>query len=189
MQAFRDKLILAYLNDLLEVDDFVYLYDTNQSKSLFPYWKFDEFHLENLDNVECRAEFRFRKTDIPILLNILNIPERIVCCQRTTCSGLEGLCILLKRLACPCRYTDMVSMLGRNPTEICLIFNTVLNFVYITHHHHLESWQQPFLSPESLADYADSIHVHGSPIRNCFAFVDGTVLFEKLQGQKSKNNV
>ena len=69
----------------------------------------------------------------------------------------------------------MVSMFGRNPTEICLIFNTVLNFVYTTHHHHLESWQQPFLSPESLADYADSIHAHRSSLRNCFGFVDVTV--------------
>ena len=139
LQAFRDKLTLAYLNDLAEMDDFVYLYDTNQSKSLSLYWKFDEFNLENLDDVECCTEFRFRKTDISILLNILNIPERIVCCQRTivccqrtTCSGLECLCILLKRLAYPCRYTDMVSMFGLNPTEICLIFNTVLNIVYHT---------------------------------------------------------
>ena len=132
LQAFCDKLTLAYLNDLVEVDDFVYLYDTNQSKSLSLYWKFGEFNLENLDDVECCTEFRFRKTDISILLNILNIPERIVCCQRTTCSGLECLCILLKRLAYPCRYTDMVSMFGLNPTEICLIFNTVLNIVYHT---------------------------------------------------------
>ncbi len=176
LQKFRENLTLAYLNDLVDVDDFVYLHAANQSKSIYPYWKFDiKFNLENLDDTECRTELRFRKMDIPILLNCLNIPEKIVCCQRTTCTGLEGLCILLKRLAYPCRFTDMVGMFGRNPTEICLIFNTVLNFVYNTHHHRLESWEQPFLSPESLAGYADSIHTHGSPLQNCFGFVDGTV--------------
>ena len=69
---------------------------------------------------------------------------KFVCSQRTVCSKLEGLCILLKRLAFPCRYIDMVSRFERNPTELCLIFNTVLEFVYSSHYHRLESWNQPF---------------------------------------------
>ena len=63
------------------------------------------------------------------------------------CSGIEGLCIFLKQLAYPCRYPDMAICFGRNPTEICLIwliFNKVLDLVYDAHHHHLESWNQPF---------------------------------------------
>ena len=94
------------------------------------------------------------------LLNCLSIPEKVVSPQRTSSSGLEGLCILLKRLAYPCRYADMVSRFGRNPTEICLIFNEMLSLVFSTHHHRLESFEQPFLSPENLIRYANSIHAH-----------------------------
>lgn len=36
---------------------------------------------------------------------------------------IEGLCILLKRLAFLCRYADIVLRFGRNPIELSLIFN------------------------------------------------------------------
>lgn len=75
LQAFHDKLTLVYLNDLVDIGDFVYLYDANQSKFSFPYWKFDKFNLEILDDIECRTELRFRKTDIPVLLNLSYFPN------------------------------------------------------------------------------------------------------------------
>ena len=108
-------------------------------------------------------------------MNFLEIPEKIVCSQRTVCTGIEGLCILLKRLAYPCRYSDMASRLGRNTSSLCLILNAVLDHVYLHHHHRLESWDQPFLSPEQLNTYATTIQNHGAPLSNCFSFVDGTV--------------
>ena len=43
------------------------------------------------------AEFRFRKTDIALLTEVLEIPETIRCGQGSTCDGLEGLCMLLRR--------------------------------------------------------------------------------------------
>ena len=107
---------------------------------------------------------------------MLRLPEKIVTVQRTICSAMEGLCILLKRLAFPCRYTDMVASFGRNPTELCLIYNTVLDFVYENHGHRLESWQQGFLQPAKLEQYANAIHHKGAPLQNCFGFIDGTVL-------------
>ena len=69
----------------------------------------------------------------------------------------------------------MVARFGRNPTELCLIFNTVLDIVYATHHYRLESWEQPFLSPDQLHNYAQAIHNRGAPLQNCFGFIDGTV--------------
>ena len=127
---------------------------------------------------------RFRKNDLPALLACLRISGKIVCSQRTTCSRLEALCILLKRLAFPCHYTNMATRFGQNPTKLCLIFNTVLNFVYTTHHHRLSSWEQPFLSSENLASYAAAIHNHGAPLESCFGFIDGTV--HRIARQKNQ---
>ena len=56
-----------------------------------------------------------------------------------------------------------------------MIFNTVLEFVYNSHHHRLESWNQPFLLPQVLERYAQIIHNRGAPLQNCFGFVDGTL--------------
>ena len=69
----------------------------------------------------------------------------------------------------------MAGRFDRNPIEICLIFNEILSLVFNTHHHRLESLEQPFLSAENLSRYADSIHAHGAPLQNCFGFIDGTV--------------
>ena len=115
---------------------------------------------------------RFGKQDLDLLRRNLQIPDEIVCSQRSVCDGMEAMCILLKRLANPCRYTDMVPRFGRNPTELCLIFNELLDFIYTSHRHRL---QNPFLQPDQLHRYEDAIHQQGAPLNNCFGFVDGTV--------------
>ena len=119
----------------------------NLSREGFPYWKFSTFNLDAMDETECKVEFRFAKADLFLLLRGLRFPNRFKWSQRTVCTGIEGLSILLRRLTFPCRCADIVSRFGRNPTEFCFIFNYVLNFVFETHHHRLNSWNQPFLRP------------------------------------------
>ena len=92
------------------------------------------------------------------------------------CSGEEGLCLLLKRLACPCSYHDLINRFGRPVPELCMISNTVLKWIYENHSHRLTSWNnQPCLSPANLQLYSQAISRKGSPLKNCFGFVDGTV--------------
>ena len=104
---------------------------------IFAYWKFPRLSVDEWSDVEYKTELRFAKKHLPELCECLGIPEKITCVQRTVCGGMEGLCILLKRLAYPCRYTDMVPRFGRNPTELCLIFNTMIDFIYGNHKHRL----------------------------------------------------
>ena len=95
---------------------------------------------------------------------------------KLVCSGEEGLCLLLKRLAYPCSYHDLINRFGRPVPELCMISNTVLKWIYENHFHRLTSWNnQPFLSPANLQLYAQAISRKGSPLKNCFGFVDGTV--------------
>ena len=175
LQSVRDVLLVSYFDDVIDDEEFTLLYEENYSRGIFPYWKYDKFDLDDWDEEECKVELRFYKSDLAVLLHALRFPDRFVCSQRAVCSGMEGLCILLKRLAFPCRFTDMVMRFGRNPTELCLIFNHVLDFVYQTHQHRLNSWNQPFLNTPALEQYAQSIHARGAPLQNCFGFVDGTL--------------
>ena len=175
LQSVRDALILARHEQYISDTEFVLLFEYNLSKPLFPYWKFELFDLDSWDDEECKIELRFAKSDVALLKRLLGIPDKITCQQGSICSGIEGLCIFLKRLAYPCRYPDMAIRFGRNLTEICLIFNEVLDLVYDAHHHRLESWNQPFLSPELLQNCADAVHDKGAPLENCFGFIDGTV--------------
>ena len=175
LETAQDALIFAFCEGIIDDEEFVLLYDQNKSKKVFPYWKFEAFNFESWGDVECLTELRFNKSYIPKLIQCLGIPDRIVCQQGTVCSGIEAFCIFLKRLAYPCRYTDMVHRFGRSAPELCLIFNEVLNFVYDNHRHRLQSWEQPFLSPDQLKTYAEVIHELGAPLENCFGFIDGTV--------------
>ena len=132
---------------------------------------------ENWTDAQCRTDLRFAKRDLPKLQNALRIPDNfVVSSQRTKCTGFEAMCILLKRLAYLCRYSDMISTFGRSKHELCLIFNEIQDFIYDNHAHRLQSWNQPFLNQASLQMYAQAVFDKGAPLHNCFGFIDGTVL-------------
>ena len=56
----------SYDDRLIDEDEFVLLYNLNTSKNpVFPYENYDVFELENVDEAECKAEFRVEKADLP----------------------------------------------------------------------------------------------------------------------------
>ena len=98
-----------------------------------------------------------------------------ICSQGTIFGGLEGLCILLRRLAYPCRYSDLLQRFGRPVPELPMISSTVMNYIYENHHQRLTNWNQTFLNPAKLEEYAQAISDRGAALKNCFGFIDGTV--------------
>ena len=82
--------------------------------------KHNQFQLQIFDVAQFDTEFHFAEKDIiPRLSEALQLPHKIVWCQETVANNIEALCILLKRLSCPCHLSHIVSLLGRYPTEIC----------------------------------------------------------------------
>ena len=98
-----------------------------------------------------------------------------ICSQGTIFGGLEGLCILLRRLAYPCRYSDLLQRFGRPVPELSMISSTVMNYIYENHQQRLTNWNQTFLNPAKLEEYAQAISDRGAALKNCFGFIDGTV--------------
>ena len=129
-----------------------------------------------MDEDECLAEFRFRKQDILILADILRIPQRFICEQRSICNGLTGLCMLLKRLSYPCRLGDMISRFARPVPVISMITNTVIDYIYSQHGHRITTWNHVMMNPEKLQIYANAISAKGAPLDRCFGFIDGTLV-------------
>ena len=109
---------MKVLNDA----EFLLLYDLYSPQNLdLPCDLYPHFDLQNLTEDECVAEFRFRKTDSPRLSQALRIPDVIICHHGTICEATEGLCMLLKRLCYPCRYSDMVHLFARPVPVLCMI--------------------------------------------------------------------
>ena len=136
----------------------VVMYDRYASKNLnFLYHSYAPFDLEELDESESFAEFRFGKRDIRILKEVLLIPDTITCSQRSVCDGLEGLCMLLKRLSYPCRYGDMVHRFAKPVPVLSMITNQMIDFVYNVHGNRVLNWNHEVLSPVNLQTYVDAV--------------------------------
>lgn len=178
-QDMNDFLILALAEGEINEEEFILLHEENNhesgKQSNFPYRDYQIFDWNTLDELVCKTEFRFEKTDIPHLMEALRIPHEISVKRCSACRGLEALCILLKRFAYPVRYCDMVPLFARSVPELCRIVHFMMNLIYEENSFRLTSWNQPFLSPENLQLYAHHIHDKGAPLANCFGFIDGTV--------------
>ena len=147
LRAVREQILFACPKNIIDADEFLLLYDANQSKPIYPYWKYSTFNVGMIDDEQSFIDFRFRKNDLYAVLDVFNIPNRIIASQGTACSDIEALCILLKRLAFPCRYSDMTPMFGRNMTEMCLIYNKMVDHIYQQHAEKLNDLNQPMLAP------------------------------------------
>lgn len=172
----RNLLLESFDDGDISEDEFVLLYDANTSKNPdFPYDCYGKFDLDEMDDSECLAEFRFHKSDIPELLDALQLPQSFTCQQGTICDGVEALCITLRRFSYPCRYSDLIPRFGRPVPELSMISNLVMDTIYQEHNHRLTQWNNTLLNPALLETYACAIRRKGSPLPNCFGFVDGTV--------------
>ena len=178
MASFREArnlLTAALFDDLISEDEYLLLYDLNRSKNLdFPYDEFI-FDLDEMENSECVAEFRIDKHHLPALAEALQIPDVFKCRQRSISDGMEGLCMLLRRLAYPCRYSDMIARFGRPVPVLSMVTNEVLDYIYNNHSHRIMQWNPTILQPAQLQEYANAIHAKGGALDNCFGFIDGTV--------------
>ena len=88
---------------------------------------------------------------------------------------MEGLRILLRRLAYPCRFGDMVPRFGKPVPVLSMVTNAVIDYIYTIHAHRITHWNDALLKPVALDTYAPSVHSKGAALQNCFGFVDGTV--------------
>jgi len=83
--------------------------------------------------------------------------------------------MLLKRLAYPCRLSDMVARFGRSVPEISLILAEVTDHVVSTQGHLLQDLSSLGCSRINLEEVAQAIHQKGAALDNCWGFVDGTI--------------
>ena len=58
---------------------------------------------------------------------------------------------------------------------LSLITNEVMDFIYDNHCHLVTEWNRDVLSSVALQQYAETISRKGSPLSNCFGFIDGMV--------------
>ena len=84
-------MLLAHDKNIITAEEYFLLNDLNTSKNLdVPYWQHDSFEIDLLTDAECKSEFRFYRNDIYRLAEVLNIPQEIVCYNRSKLDGTEA---------------------------------------------------------------------------------------------------
>ena len=154
MSSFKEAREMLLLNHDMKVindEELLLLLDDNTSRNPeFNYENYQRFNLDEIQEPECKAEFRFNKNDIPVLAEVLGLPETFRCSQRTVANKLEGLCMLLRRTAYPCRYSDLIPRFGRPVPELSMITNCVVDYLYDNRGHRLTQWNHQIMSPPLL---------------------------------------
>ena len=116
---------------------------------------------------ECKNEFHFKKENIEQLLLAFHFANKFVCSNGTTASGVEGLCMLIRRFAYSCHCSGLVPRFGRLEPEICLIVNKVMRDFCERFRHKLTSFQQSWLQPAFLQQYADAVYAISHALEHC----------------------
>lgn len=174
----RETLLYCYSENLLTDEEFCLLYDLNTSKNPdFDYTCYNKFDLNEMSDDDVVAEFRFMKNDIVRLVRALNMPNEITCYfyNDLKVDPLEALCVVLSRIAYPCRYFNMISRFGRAVPQLSMIFNQTIDFIDSNWGHLLQNMNQPWLTPGNLMLFANAIHMRGAALDNFWGFIDGTV--------------
>ena len=147
-KEIRSILLQIFDDGDISEDEFLLLYDVNTSKNPdFPYESYGKFDLNDMDDSECLSEFRFRKSDLPVLSEALHLPNYFTCQQGTIFGGIEGLCIALQRFPYPCRLSDLIPRFGRPVPELSMISSLVVDTIYQEHNHRITQWNDTLLSP------------------------------------------
>ena len=103
MSSFHEvqgKLLLSCEDGILDEDELIGYYTSNlcPKNPNFLHEEYDRFSLNETNDAECLAECRFRKHDLQILSEVLQIPNSSRCYQRSVVDGMEGLYLPLRRL-------------------------------------------------------------------------------------------
>ena len=72
-----------------------------------------------------------------------------------------------------CAYFELKKQ--TKSVALCMINNYMVDFIYQMHSHRIIQWNDTQLNPRALDKYATAIAAQGSPLENCFGFIDGTV--------------
>ena len=57
LRAVREQILFAYAENIIDADEFLLLYDANQSKPIYSYWKYNTFDVGMIDDEQASSTF------------------------------------------------------------------------------------------------------------------------------------
>lgn len=145
-----------------------------------------QFNLNNYSEQQSLRDFRFRPSEISRIAEIIGYDEYRTKRSRYRTNKILAACIVMRRLAAPCRWNDLEFTFGVRIYALSEIFWEALEeFV-----HKRSTLLQTFRSSlmvERAQLYAESICCRGSPLDKCVGFIDCTKIQMQRPGGANTN--
>ena len=97
-----------------------------------------KFDLARMSDDDAQKWFRFDKNHLERLRVALRIPDVFCTDERDHVTGLEAICIVLRRMVYPNRLFESSKLLKRSESSLSRIFNHTILYLYKEHRRLLE---------------------------------------------------
>ena len=168
----RDSDLIDILLDVHALA-FVFYYSTRGAARV-DHNKYARFNFETLSDAECLIICRMTKSDLVRLANALGVPPQFRDSKRRSYAGVEGIALVLARLAYPGRLCDLTFKgFGKlSEPDLSRLFRITVDFIWSRFSHLLEDvsiWE------DDLSFFARAIWGVIGRYQNCWGFIDGTI--------------
>ena len=129
------------------------------------------FNLNIYSERAAITDFRFKTTEIPAIARIMNWHDEPTKRCRYRCDSTTACCIVLRKLATPCRWYDLEPVFGMHSSKLSEIFWEQME-CFVESRGHLITTLRTELLAERAELYASAIKDKGAPLDNCVGFID-----------------
>jgi hypothetical protein len=131
------------------------------------------FNLNSWDNERSLRDFRFRLEEIPRIAEEIGWNRSRSDRNKYRCDSITATCIILRRLASPCRWRDIEVTFGMHSSAMSENSWEALETFYERRSSLLMDFSSDLIEKRAPV-YAECLSREGIPIENCVGFLDCT---------------
>eukprot|EP00171_Calliarthron_tuberculosum_P001768 IDg1768t1 len=149
------------------------------------------FNFNGLSNFDCLFLFRFEKDHIKNLLTLNGWPSSKTRTMRNryACDAMLSTCVMLRRLASPCRWKELEILFGKHASQLSEIFWESIEHLIEEQGHLIKSSLKKEYIQENISKWSSSISIKSGALTNCIGFIDGTVIGISRPGDSGMQTV
>ena len=144
------------------------------------------FNLNIFTEQESLSLFRLRTKEIVKVADVLGWRACNTTRNRSRCNIMNATCIVLRRIASPCRWVDMGFMFRMHASRLREVFWKVIETFVSLRGGLFESFHSDIINQRASL-YAEAIHTKVAPLDNCLGFIDCTKIQMRRPGGSSMN--
>ena len=127
------------------------------------------FNLNALSDEKCLSLFRFKKSKVPVIMNLMGWTTGVTSRNKYLCYSITATCILLRRLSYPCRWVDLEKFFGMHSSALSEVFYECAWQLYETRGNLVTTYRTDLMVERALM-YASAVYNHSKCLEKMRGF-------------------